>query len=323
MLPKRRLRTPLPVAARRWQQSRCVYCFVTGRVMPNVGSPRAILRRSFFMDSCLLPSPRKQLLRTYDYFGTQRELLEFHVENAWWDRHCAWCDMSHGAHKREFGHEMLCYRMFPGPRFVVDGFVALCDDCKDTVCQDHTALTTDWLGLPTISPVWGAPIKVVRYGYADDKRLAEACANAWHDLPDDDRDWMLAYLAHDDREQRSLFGAPVAVRSLRIEALPRWSNWNHRAAKTWYCEGHVIRVLADDVRRMSGQALKSAIMYGLTGTLQYAHGDIGPNGTMADGLFPEIEGLIIAKRWNCDLDGLFNQCGGRSRSTSRRAVCAE
>ena len=199
--------------------------------------------------SYAISAPRPPFLprRRYAEDGRTRHLLEFTVDPTWPPPRCAWCgcpdDLDDRRFVGPFEESIHFRRVFPGPRFVTDGYVGVCSNCLKLVVDDH-AEPTDWAGVAILNPVRACPIDVPCFGYADDARVAAAVGHVWDTVPERDRVCMIFYLVADGRE--FVDGQPpVALGRLRIETLPKWPSWDRDALGANMVDGHVLHIWAE------------------------------------------------------------------------------
>ena len=254
------------------------------------------------MTNCLsVPAPCWLPRRRYTENGQTRLLLEFSPDPAWPHRRCAYCgcrDQSDEFLFGTFGEPMRCHRVFPGPRFVTDGFVVACPDCWEVVVDDH-AEATDWPGIAVLRPVRGCPIEIARFGYADDARVAAAVEHVWNAAPRPDRRRILRYLEADNRGP--VDDQPqVAVGRLRVETVPQWYVWGRNVLGENMAQGHVIRLWATAVREMDGAALAALAAHELAHSLQYATGTMPVEQDAASREQVEADARAIAGLWGFD-----------------------
>ena len=182
----------------------------------------------------------------------------------------------------------------------MDGFVVLCSDCQYSVHRWHSRPKKQWTGVPAIRPIADSPIEVVRYGYADDDRVAGTVADLWRSMPRAHRRRLLEYLRSDDRCERAKY-SPVAPGALRIETLPRWPNWGHGVMGLNLERGHIIRLWTTAVQRMSQPALTALVGHELAHTYQDAVGSKLILDYETHTVEAEAEANEIASSWGCDI----------------------
>jgi len=239
----------------------------------------------------LLPCVGEKLpRRTYVHKGHVRQLLEFSVEPGCPQR-CAWCGCKNYS-------SLKCHRCFPGPRFVMDGYVDMCDQCLPYTIKDHKS-ASDWPGVWIEEPLRHDPIDVYVYRYADDYRVASALREVWHKIPYRHRRRMREYLQDDDCRHEGRH-TPVAWRRLRIETLPRWPNWGGDYSGINLARGHVIRLWPTVVKRMSQKSLAALVAHELAHTFQYAH----RSGRACEDI--EADAREIAERWGFPDKDIFS-----------------
>ena len=245
-----------------------------------------------------LPESLELQGKPYRESGRTRRLFAFGIADEWDDRTCAFCGLSERRYKEEiwasrdyFGS----YRVFPGPLHLMDGFIAICDDCA-RVTEYHDE-PTGWDGVGVLRPVGGSIIEVSRYRYADDSRVAGIFANVWKAIPGPDRHRIDEYIEGDDRSGPH-WEAPVARGQLRIETLPAWPCWQQpEALGLCGASGHVIRIRATAARNMGPLALHSLLAHELAHTYQHAIGTKQRSSSAADNEIHEADAKEIAARW--------------------------
>jgi hypothetical protein len=256
-------------------------------------------------DFLFLPLAGMRLPRKiYDHCGHIRQLLEFDVTPTNRPQRCAWCGCRNGSEQEDlfFGSKrkirLECHRCFPGPRFVMDGYVTVCDRCLPYTIQDHKS-KSEWPGVWIEEPLRRDPIGVFQYGYANDQRVANALEQVWKKVPYRNRRQMREYLQDDDRSREDGENT-VAWRRLRIETLPRWPNWGQGVIGLNMARGHVIRLSATAVKRMSQRSLAALVAHELAHTFQRARG------SARTGESREAEAQEIAGRWGFPDKDIFS-----------------
>ncbi len=243
--------------------------------------------------------PRKLI----EHHGHARLLLEFGVEPGDQPIRCAWCGWRNGAEQGGFffrsdrKDRLQLHRCFPGPHFVMDGYVAMCDRCLPYTIQDHNWQCA-WPGVWIVYPLRCDPIDVFVYGYANDFKVADALKQVWGKIPYRHRQLMRVYLRDDDRARED-GQTPVAWQRLRIETLPAWSNWGRGWLGCNMAKGHVIRLWATAVKRMNQKSLAALLAHELAHTYQRAQG------SAKAGKSREAEAQGIAARWGFPNKDIF------------------
>jgi hypothetical protein len=216
--------------------------------------------------------------RRYVKRNRTRFLLEF-GPTPFLPYRCAWCGYPDAAEKNLFSSFSSDWddgvnvgRIYPGPQFVMDGYVALCDECQ-WVVRDHREPSRGH-GIASLRPIRGCPIEILAYGYADDLRVADAVSQVWQRIPHLERRRIRVFLADDVREADDDGQPPVALGRLRIETLPLWPVWGRGLLGSNMACGHVIRVWATAARYMNQPALAALFAHEMAHTYQHATGTI-------------------------------------------------
>lgn len=259
---------------------------------------------------------RRPPRRRYIQRGRVRYLLEFNCDPNWPNLRCALCGMLNRAHFANYNEYMGTYRFYPGRRYIMDGFVALCDGCRKKVVDHHSAPETVWVGVPIIRPLNGVAIEVFNYGYADDTRVAGVVANLWRPIPRRHQRRLREYITSDNYRNRK-YQSRVALGSLRIEALPRWPNWgNDNTVGVNLRSGHVIRIWAGAAQQMPQPVLTALVGHELAHTYELSQGSslIPDDVELA---LEEFDADEVAIGWGCDIDALHAWGSLRLKTASR------
>lgn len=234
------------------------------------------------------------------YCPGPRTLLEYEPVPDCYKR-CAACGIT-GARLWDTCVELIgTYRVFPGPRFTMDGYVALCPDCKKFVLPEHRRPSDGYPGAEVVRPITGVPVELLAHGCADDVGVAHSVADVWRQIPRRDRKSIQTYLLDDPRRGCDV----VSPRMLRIETLWDWPS-RGRAWGMCYPDGRQIRLHARAVQSLQVTELRSLIAHELAHTFQWATGaEFIAHQTRSEDLANEREADQITTRWGfgrcCDM----------------------
>lgn len=221
---------------------------------------------------------------------------------------CAVCGVAEPEAVARDGYALLKFIAPLSDECPVGTFVGVCRRCVlvSTARGVHLdppflwyGFRSDWSPPPLSRPVGGEPLYVVRFGHADDDRLARVVGRVWRKLPVEVRATLRWYLAPAVEAEAVTARPTLSKGALRVEAL-RVFPGSRRALGQCLHSGHTVRLLAEAVNAMPDKPLAALVAHELAHVYQEAAWKEFRRGLYAGGV--EEDARMLMTEWGFQED---------------------